>query len=62
MAGGAEHPHAGNGANMQKGTASRVMVSIRSKVRVDQMAAPVLEIVDYSSCNSDSRPPLWSSG
>jgi hypothetical protein len=38
----------GNGAYARKGTISRVMVASRSKVRFDQMAARVPEIMDGS--------------
>jgi hypothetical protein len=44
----------GNGAYMRKGTTSRAMVTNRSKVGFDQLAAPVQEIMDCSSCNSDA--------
>jgi hypothetical protein len=39
---------AGNGTYGRKGTTSRVMVASRPKVSFDQMAAPVLEIMDGS--------------
>jgi hypothetical protein len=39
----------GNGEYARKGTTSRVMVASRPKVSSDQMAAPVLEVMDWNS-------------
>jgi hypothetical protein len=49
---------AGNGAYGRKGTTSRVMVARMPKISFDQMAAPVLEIMDFCSGKEGGEPYL----